>query len=355
MLKPISLRRCLIALLLLTAPGASADTGRIEINQAVVDAAGGFPYLISSPGSYVLTSDLVATTDVSAILINGPLLGGRQVSIDLNGFAIEGASSCSSMDCPLGSALGIGPFAGNAGRTTIWNGTVRGFSGSCVSLSGDARVEAMSVGSCGRTGIFVDQGSVVLGNRVRFTGQRGIHMGSGTTFAHNTVSNVSLASTLGTSFPAFDGGTATAGNFCDDGSCSLDGRRRYYLTTGTYNGSQALTACGAGFHMASLWEILDPTVLQYDTTRGQTTEDSGSGPPGNIGAWIRTGKPLGTASSSPGGESCSGYTTTSENGTRVWLPRDWDSDPVSTTLTAPWWNGTLSSCAGASPVWCTED
>ena len=40
---------------------ASAADGVIEINQASVKAAGGFPFVISQPGSYRLTGNLDVT------------------------------------------------------------------------------------------------------------------------------------------------------------------------------------------------------------------------------------------------------------------------------------------------------
>jgi hypothetical protein len=65
------------------------------------------------------------------------------------------------------------------------------------------------------------------------------------------------------------------------------------LTKNSADGSQALTACAAGFHMASLWEIFDPSNLQYDGTLGRTNDDSGFGPPTADfflnGGWVRTG------------------------------------------------------------------
>jgi len=55
--------------------------------------------------------------------------------------------------------------------------------------------------------------------------------------------------------------------------------RKCYLTQNLKNGSQALTACVEKFHMASLWEIFNTSNLGYDTSRGFTQVDSGSGPP----------------------------------------------------------------------------
>src|SRR5262245_4012598 len=58
-----------------------------------------------------------------------------------------------------------------------------------------------------------------------------------------------------------------------------DPRRLYYLTQTTHNGSQALSACATGYHMASFWEIFHFTSLRYNTESGVTTLDSGFGPP----------------------------------------------------------------------------
>ena len=44
-----------------------------------------------------------------------------------------------------------------------------------------------------------------------------------------------------------------------------DTRKSFYLTKTSHNGSQVLTACAEGYHMASLWEIFDTSNLRYDT------------------------------------------------------------------------------------------
>ncbi len=62
----------------------------------------------------------------------------------------------------------------------------------------------------------------------------------------------------------------------------------FYLTKTIHNGAQALTACATGYHMASVWEIYDPSNLKYNRTYGLTLADSGYGPPNRFG-WIRTG------------------------------------------------------------------
>ena len=58
-----------------------------------------------------------------------------------------------------------------------------------------------------------------------------------------------------------------------------DARRSFYLTKTTHTGAQALAACAEGYHMASLWEILNPSNLRYDTELGVVVGDSGFGPP----------------------------------------------------------------------------
>ena len=55
--------------------------------------------------------------------------------------------------------------------------------------------------------------------------------------------------------------------------------RQYYLTKTTHNGTAALSACQKDYHMASLWEIFDPSALKYNTSLGYTKDDSGQGPP----------------------------------------------------------------------------
>ena len=128
---------------------------------------------------------------------------------------------------------------------------------------------------------------------------------------------------------------------------------KYYLTIVSKPGNQALTACATGYHMASLWEILDTTNLEYDTTLGVTLGDSGSGPPTNFYGWVRTGYIAGS-STTPGRGNCDGWTSASASdyGTFVLLPRDWT---VAAGLTAPWEVNYTSCDMSGIRVWCVED
>jgi hypothetical protein len=106
--------------------------------------------------------------------------------------------------------------------------------------------------------------------------------------------------------------------------------RGYYLTQGTYDGNQALTACAAGYHMASLWEIHEPSNLRYDTALGLTGGDSGAGPPANGASdewgWIRTGTAGAFGNPGfPGMANCGAWTdnATDNAGTVVGLSSAW--------------------------------
>ena len=117
--------------------------------------------------------------------------------------------------------------------------------------------------------------------------------------------------------------------------------RGYYLTAGSFDGSHALTACATGFHMASLYEIHEPSNLSYDTTLGETHEDDGEGPPQDDSGWIRTG--LGIADAN-----CAIWTSNSSSGqgTTVGL-----LDP----LRGSGWSSTTDLCSNSNHVWCVQN
>ena len=150
------------------APPALAGDGRIEINQASVIAAGGFPFSISQPGSYVLTSDLVvASAGTTGIQFNT----ASGVTLDLNGFTIRGPLTCahsqieyydaSQLTCS-GSGAGSGISASDASR--IRNGQVRGFGSYGIlaggSLSSHVVVEDVIVEQNALGGIYLNNGTV---------------------------------------------------------------------------------------------------------------------------------------------------------------------------------------------------
>lgn len=131
------------------APSFAVD-GVTEISQASIEAAGGFPMILSQDGSYRLTSNLVVTADVSAIrihLVGNENAGPRHVTIDLNGFLITGSGS--------GSADGI---HSRAIILRVKNGTIERFGGNGINARGGVNLHAedLFVGANGEGGILAD-------------------------------------------------------------------------------------------------------------------------------------------------------------------------------------------------------
>ncbi len=133
---------------------------------------------------------------------------------------------------------------------------------------------------------------------------------------------------------------------------AVEGRRLFYLTTTVVAGNVPTTACAAGYHMASMWEIFDVSTLEYNTSLGYTATDSGSGPPASIAGWIRTGVPSFT-NTVPGNANCSSWTSNNaaHNGTRINLQPQW---ATASEFTAPW-DATVQACGTTSRVWCVEN
>ena len=130
------------------------------------------------------------------------------------------------------------------------------------------------------------------------------------------------------------------------------GLRKYYLTTSTKSGAGPLTACASGYHMASLWEILDTTQLEYDSSLGFVQGDTGSGPPTYVYGWIRTGF-FSSTSSTPGQGNCAVWTNgLSGSGTIAQLPSSWFSTNVDLHV----WDVNTDGCGtSVHHVWCVED
>jgi hypothetical protein len=132
------------------------------------------------------------------------------------------------------------------------------------------------------------------------------------------------------------------------------GMRQYYLTEDTYNGSEALTACAGGYHMASLWEIMDPSNLKYNTDLGYTRDDSGQGPPSDSSGWVRTGYSS-NGSDTEGRGNCNAWTSSeiTHYGTYAYLPSYWPNPSVDIHVWAT--DESLCDPEKSWGVWCVED
>ena len=176
------------------AGSARAVDGVIEINQASVKAAGGFPFVISNTGSYRLTSNLDVTDASARPMGMAPenttaiKVSADDVSVDLNGFTIKGPTVCSGspINCsPKGTGMGI-DFSGYSGGN-VTNGTVRGMGFDGVVFAGLVeKVRAISNGGHGIQAVTATNcageqnlgdgivAEVVTGSRARLNGSDGI-------------------------------------------------------------------------------------------------------------------------------------------------------------------------------------
>jgi len=129
--------------------------------------------------------------------------------------------------------------------------------------------------------------------------------------------------------------------------------RQFYLTKTGSEADEALTMCASGYHMASLWEITDPSNLKYNTTLGYTTADSGQGPPTSYSGWIRTGYSS-NSSSTAGQANCNIWTSNGppDYGTKAYLPTNW-----TTGQDVHVWKVTTNFSCGdiGTRTWCVED
>ncbi len=173
----------IVATVTLAHPVLASD-GLVEINAASATAGGitpsdlpGLPVTIDTPGSYVLTSDLVIPgADTSAIVTTGPSLSTNQLTIDLNGFQIVGPTQCSGPDTscnPTGTGDGIRVGPGGAWTLTVRNGYIVGMGN--LGISSNSRVEIfdVTIGSNGGGGVVLNGGKVA-NSTIRANGGDGI-------------------------------------------------------------------------------------------------------------------------------------------------------------------------------------
>lgn len=147
-----------LALLALASFATSAfGQGYVEINQAVVDSGGGFPYTISQPGYYLFTGNVTKTAgdgNVAAIEITT-----SDVTVDLGGYVLSGPGICSrnasngTVTC-VGHVPGTGiQESGGNSNIQLRNGSIRGFFNGISATATGTVVEAMTVYDHAFTGV----------------------------------------------------------------------------------------------------------------------------------------------------------------------------------------------------------
>jgi hypothetical protein len=150
----------------------SSGAGMVTIDQAKAEAGGvtagdapGFPVHITQPGHYRLTSNLVVSDpNVEAIQITAD-----NVTLDLNGFHIQGGTVCtgvmSNYGCTPSNGSGIGVRSNSRTLVTVRNGSVRGFQVG-VWVGAQSRVEDLNIAESRVAGIITASASYVARNVV---------------------------------------------------------------------------------------------------------------------------------------------------------------------------------------------
>ena len=187
----------LLALMLVPACAFAVD-GVVLVNHSTVLALGGYPYVISQPGSYRLSGNLVVPAGTPGIRI-----ATDNVSIDLNGFAIIGSSVGPGHGIEAGTDT---PVVQSYFNITIRNGTIRAMGADAIHILGDnVVVEDVRVQNNVLSGIVVrSPGSVIPGptsapqrtlivrhNTIRSNGSYGVKAFGGL-ITDNTVSDNSI-------------------------------------------------------------------------------------------------------------------------------------------------------------------
>jgi hypothetical protein len=139
------------------------------------------------------------------------------------------------------------------------------------------------------------------------------------------------------------------------------GVRQFYLTKSVYDGSQVAAGCAKGYHLAAIWELQDPSALEYNTSLGRTASDGGAGPPAQLTGfgysvpargWVRTGYGAYTGGTAGRGN-CNAWSSDSDahSGTVVNLPSDWSAGEQDIGV----WNSDVRTCNTFYRVWCVQD
>ena len=115
--------------------------------------------------------------------------------------------------------------------------------------------------------------------------------------------------------------------------------------------NDAIDGCEPGYHFASLWEILDPSNLVYDTALGVFEGDSGDGPPTTWPGWVRTGYGA-DVSTIVGHANCDAWNSIASEqfGTIARLPSSW-----LTGAELHVWDVGIGDCSVPAHIWCVED
>jgi parallel beta-helix repeat protein len=154
-------------------PGAPAPVmksldqieARIPLN--TVPGASNAVHVISQPGNYYLTANVVGSAGKNGILINAD-----DVSIDLNGYTILGSGAGS-----LDAIAVLNPDGGDGDRLSVRNGSIREWGGAAISIYSHyvQALEDLNISNCGY-GIGCYGAAMVRRCHLVNTGKSGIYL-----------------------------------------------------------------------------------------------------------------------------------------------------------------------------------
>jgi len=128
--------------------------------------APGLPVLISLPGSYRLTSNLlVRDADVTAENRTAILIDSVDVTLDLNGFSILGKTVCDSGGICNPTGTGVGIDGRGAEGVEVHNGTVEGMGNAGILLGSRATLRRLRAAGNGGSGL--EAGAALCCTRAR--------------------------------------------------------------------------------------------------------------------------------------------------------------------------------------------
>lgn len=161
-------------------PGPVAPTMKtldeVEARIPLQSVPGGatFEHVVSAPGSYYLTGDLVLTLPISAVFIEAD-----DVTIDLNGFSI------------VGTGVQTGVLINNGRRNiVIRDGTIRSFAAGVWGINAlDVQAINLRVHSMQGQGVFLGDGGVVENCTAANCGDVGLVVGNAGRITNSTSRN----------------------------------------------------------------------------------------------------------------------------------------------------------------------
>lgn len=229
-------------------PGPVASTYKTltevepRTNIATVSGSGTARHIISQPGSYYLSANILGASSANGIVIQAD-----NVTLDLNGFALIGAA---------GSADGI-VVSGTRRNVIVRNGVVRGWGGDGIDAADDTNVVVVNVAASdnGGDGIRVGPASVVTGCTSTGNTGDGIALGEGA-----SAENCSARGNGATGIRADPAGGATPAGGCSIVNCNAaDNTGDGFLAS-----NSVLSVCTSNYNGGNGFNVPNCTVTDAE-------------------------------------------------------------------------------------------